>query len=337
MAGICLWAISPAVLGPAFAVPVHFEQDVWPIIEESCLKCHRPPYKEDGRLKKPKADLILDSAKAIMQGGQDGAVVTPGKPQESSFYTLTTLDPDDEDVMPNKGETLTQDQQDIIRRWIEEGAEFGAWKGNEAGAPQKTAQVVRPEPKHPLDELYSGLRPIDASMFKRAPEATIVQISRSNPLLRAAYIRAPQDVSDRTVAKLAAFRTHITDLDLSETLITDKGLKFVASFSKLTRLDLHRTSIGDAGVAKLKPLARLNYLNLYGTKLTDKALPHLARLKGLKSLHLWDTGLSAEGVSRLRKALPDTDISFEGLLPLPAPPQPDPSENPKSRRGLVKK
>ena len=46
----------------------------------------------------------------------------PGRPEASELYLRVSLAPDHEDVMPAEGELLTQAEQELIRRWIEEGA-----------------------------------------------------------------------------------------------------------------------------------------------------------------------------------------------------------------------
>lgn len=127
-----------AVLGTALWVSwcsfldcdVDFQKEVWPILRENCIKCHQPK-EERGRLKAPKAKLRLDSAVGIIRGGESGPSVVPGKPQQSSLYTLTVLAPDHDDIMPPKGKPLSRDQTDVLRRWIEQGASFGSWQGSE--------------------------------------------------------------------------------------------------------------------------------------------------------------------------------------------------------------
>jgi uncharacterized membrane protein len=107
---------------------VTFSKHIWPIIENHCLRCHRAPYVDKkGRNKKPAAGLRLDTANLIMKGSKDAKVIIPGKPLESSFYTLTTLDEDDDDIMPSKGDLLTIEQQKLIHDWILSGASFGNW------------------------------------------------------------------------------------------------------------------------------------------------------------------------------------------------------------------
>jgi formylglycine-generating enzyme required for sulfatase activity len=85
-------------------------------LEANCLSCHNP--------ENVKGELLMDTRENVMIGGEYGPALEPGKPDESSLYTLTILDPDDEDIMPPKGDPLTKAQTDILKTWIEQGAEW---------------------------------------------------------------------------------------------------------------------------------------------------------------------------------------------------------------------
>ena len=52
-----------------------FEQNVRPLLAESCYSCHAT--------KKQKGGLRLDSLESILKGGESGPAVVPGKPEES--------------------------------------------------------------------------------------------------------------------------------------------------------------------------------------------------------------------------------------------------------------
>ena len=72
LAAILVVASAPALL---YAQEVEFHEDIKPILESRCYKCH-------GK-KKQKNDLRLDSAESIRAGGENGVVIVPGKPKES--------------------------------------------------------------------------------------------------------------------------------------------------------------------------------------------------------------------------------------------------------------
>ena len=111
---------------------VDFEKQILPIFKERCFECHQKEYTDkNGKVKKPKGKFRMDGAAVMMKGGSEGNDVVPGDAAKSSVYTTTTLPADDDMAMPPKGDRLTKDQQELIKKWITEGANFGAWKGEE--------------------------------------------------------------------------------------------------------------------------------------------------------------------------------------------------------------
>ncbi len=112
-----------------------FEKVVFPIIQEKCVECHRAPYEKTGRIRKPKAELRFDAAWGFVKGGETGAVVVPGKPEESPMFLRVTLPEDHTDFMPPMGDGLTAEEKEILKKWIAEGADFGGWKGSEEARP----------------------------------------------------------------------------------------------------------------------------------------------------------------------------------------------------------
>ncbi len=68
---------------------------------------------------------------------------------------------------------------------------------------------------------------------------------------------------------------NLTDLDLSDTRITDKGLDNLYRLTALEKLDLSGTPITDAGLDRLKGLTKLRELYLARTKVTDAGVEAL--------------------------------------------------------------
>jgi hypothetical protein len=88
------------------------------------VTCHGP-LDDFGKLR-------LDSKERILKGGDRGKALVPGKPEQSLMYTRTALPADDLDIMPAEGEPLDEQQIEILRRWIAEGADFGEWTAGES-------------------------------------------------------------------------------------------------------------------------------------------------------------------------------------------------------------
>src|SRR6266699_854222 len=115
-----LAALTPeqiAQLPPAASHAVNFTNEIKPIFETSCIKCH-------GR-GKDKGGLRLDTRETFLKGGDSGPAVMPGKSAESLLISLVQgFDPDN--VMPKKGSRLTAEQIGILRAWIDQAAPWDA-------------------------------------------------------------------------------------------------------------------------------------------------------------------------------------------------------------------
>ena len=113
---LCQFLLLPLALT---ADPVDFESEVLPILVNRCVICHGA--------KQHYSNLRLDSKAGILRGGELGEAVVAGNPDSSPLYDRTSLDPDDLDFMPVEGEPLSSEEQKTLRRWIEEGVDFGTW------------------------------------------------------------------------------------------------------------------------------------------------------------------------------------------------------------------
>lgn len=77
------------------------------ILDVNCVKCH-------GVLEQ-KGGLELDTPEMVIKGGDDGAVVTPGKPEESALFV--SLEKGADPHMPPKKQ-LTDAERAAVREWI---------------------------------------------------------------------------------------------------------------------------------------------------------------------------------------------------------------------------
>jgi len=88
-----------------------FEKDVRPILKAHCFHCH-------GEAGETKGKLDLRLRRFIVKGGESGAAIEAGKPDES--YLLSRLVAGE---MPPGDKNLSDSDIDTIRRWIASGAE----------------------------------------------------------------------------------------------------------------------------------------------------------------------------------------------------------------------
>jgi hypothetical protein len=116
--GLVLGFVSGAT--SAFGQAVDFESQIKPLLSDRCFACHGPD--ENAR----KADLQLHTREgAFAKLADDLEVITPGKPLASELYRrITTADPDDLMPPPESKRELSAGEKELIRRWIEQGAEW---------------------------------------------------------------------------------------------------------------------------------------------------------------------------------------------------------------------
>src|SRR5690606_36778536 len=99
----------------AQAAKVDFEHEVVPLLVKRCIACHGP--EED------KGDLRLDLRERVFPAGEEDAwTIVAGKADASELVRRVELPLGDDDIMPAKGDPLTKEQQQLLRRWVEEGA-----------------------------------------------------------------------------------------------------------------------------------------------------------------------------------------------------------------------
>ncbi len=143
---------------------IDFETQVLPTLQDRCFSCHsapkaepqssrrqsavgsqkpdgmdapetsfRKPKAESRKPFKPKGGVQLDSMKGIEESLY-GEVIIAGEPEDSLLYQRITLSEGETGIMPppEAGDPLTKQETDLIRKWIEQGADYGAWTGNQS-------------------------------------------------------------------------------------------------------------------------------------------------------------------------------------------------------------
>jgi len=167
--GVCVVIIiGSALLGnlvaatePTPGAPlVNFQRQVRPILSENCFLCHGPD--KGTRM----ADVRLDVREGAFAQRKNGTVIVPGKPDDS-LLVKRVLSDDPAYRMPPafSHKTLTAEQKEILRRWVEQGA---PWKDHWAFvAPQRS-------PPPTVKDIHWARNSIDAFILAKL-EATGLQ------------------------------------------------------------------------------------------------------------------------------------------------------------------
>jgi mono/diheme cytochrome c family protein len=109
--------------------PVDFHKQIQPLLAARCQVCHNP--------KGPSGRLDVTSFADFIQGGKSGPTVVAGKPDDSILLDFLT---GKRKLMPLGGPPLSDDDINLFRRWIAQGAKeqpSGAVMAGDAGASPK--------------------------------------------------------------------------------------------------------------------------------------------------------------------------------------------------------
>ena len=113
------WAAAEldSKLPPPASQPIDFRNDIQPIFERSCFRCHG--------LEKPKGKFSLVNRDDALKGGEHGVDIKPGRSAESPLiYYVAALDPEMEMPPKGKADPLTDEEIGLLRAWIDQGAAY---------------------------------------------------------------------------------------------------------------------------------------------------------------------------------------------------------------------
>lgn len=174
---LCILALGCAVFGQS--KPVDFQREIRPILSDACYACHGPD--SSTRM----ANLRLDVP---------GPGIVPGKPDQSKVWkrishaTAALRMPP-----PQAHKTLTPEQIALVRRWIEQGAEYKThWSFT---APRRSAVPVTKNPSWPRNAIDSFiLARLEAEGLAPAAEADKRTLARRLSLDLTGLPPAPAEV-----------------------------------------------------------------------------------------------------------------------------------------------
>jgi hypothetical protein len=289
-----------------------------PILATKCYSCHGES--------KQKGKLRLDLPNYILQGGEEGKVLTPYQPGSSEIINRLLLPTSNEEHMPPKEKPqLTKDEVALLHWWIESGANFtaavkntkqtAAIKGllasfsNGAGGGDDGANASSGAGVLPT----KNASPISADLLAQLNKEGIVVV----PVVNGSnYVRANligvENLSAQTFQLLAKISDQLLQLNASFTAVKDEHLLALSNCKQLKQLELNGTAITNKGLASLAALENLESLSITQTKTTAEGIGNVSALKKLKKVYLYGTGFTNAAVAGLKQKMPGLLIDTGG-------------------------
>ena len=164
-AGICGWMLAAcsaafgqnvdvSKLPAAVARPINFANDIQPILEHACLKCHNANVSMSG--------LRLDDREHALKGGDLGADIVPGHSERSRLIHFAGRLVSELEMPPKgQGDPLTEQEIALLRAWIDQGADWPT--GVVLQSRQKTGGESLPPPANQKVDFVKDIRPLLSS------------------------------------------------------------------------------------------------------------------------------------------------------------------------------
>lgn len=278
---------------------VFYLAQVKPLFVGHCAECHGAA--------KQKGGLRLDPVGMAFDGPASDWTIIAGFPGESELVKRLLLPRDDADAMPPEGkDPLTDDQIELIRRWILDGAVVPASERTAGSSTRASAPAPEREPVAAASPVAPGVA--------KAIERCLVCGAIALPIHEGAalYDLNASHASPRwTDAELtAAFEAAeaIASLNLARSAVTSAGFAEMPPMPSLASIRLDDTAFGDAGIAPLLAQRGLVSANLVGTQVSDTGLLALMELPSLREVYVWRSRVTEAGLAAARDRRPDVRV-----------------------------
>ena len=216
-----------------------FNQVISPILDSKCVKCHNAS--------KSKGSLMLSSVNKIQLGGERGQIIKSSSSINSRLYTYLNLPIDDKMHMPPDGNSqLNENEKELIRMWIDEGANFYSYRkiSNDNFSNEiinylpKPSNYVDPPSKKNLIKLVEGNFRIERISYK----SNLIDVKFTGKTFK-----------QKDFNSLAKVDENIQRLDFSGVNLSQISLNKLKSFENLNYLNLNNTSINSDDLIRFLP------------------------------------------------------------------------------------
>jgi len=304
-----------------------YAQVVRPILRDNCYSCHGATRQKGG--------LRLDDTGAILKGGKDGVVVSPGRGGASELIKRLLLPEGDEHHMPPKEKKQLNERQILLLHWwIDQGADVSRTVGELKQPDSVRAALLSVQGRGLRPGVSGGLGGADVpeevveAVDARAVAALTAKGVRVMPVAQGSHWLEVEAAGGGGGASgigsvrgwlplLLPLKKQLIALRLDGLGIGDSVMTVIGQCGALRELDLAGNPIGDVGLAELKRLTELRVLNLVGTQVSAPGVLRLRELKKLRAVYLYKTRVGRLDWAELRKGFPGVELDTGGYS-LPA-------------------
>ena len=274
---------------------------IQPILKQKCYSCHNN--------EKSSGNLNLTAANKLFKSADSGQPVLPYNLEKSELYQRITIPNSSDAYMPPTGAPLNYSQIEIIKKWIELGADTSYVFKSEDLSSKLVHTILR---DYGLD--YSVKPYVDQIQVEAIDPKKIVAlrkigiriepISAENNLLDVEF---EGNITKRQIEELNAIRDKITWLKISKSDLSLMELP-LSKFEHLTRIDLYKSQISNNLLLEIAELDHLLSLNLFGTNVSDSSIDYLKNINSLNRIYLTNTNVTQKKIDQLTQLRKDIKV-----------------------------
>ena len=276
---------------------------IQPLIQNQCLACHNSKENYGG--------LILENYSDLFKEADHEVPVIAGSPDRSEFLKRVSLPLDHEKIMPPKKVGFGYTDVQILRYWIENGADSLASFNTETMNQELISLIHRDygldySPKSYYEKIKVDSLNEDLLIDLQDARFRVSYLGENNMLLDVAY--QGDSISLTQVKTLNQVASNITFLKITACKLSDDLIEKIDNIAYLSRIDLSKNELSGKAIAFLMKHPNLESVNLNNTNINREDLQQLLSQSALKRVYVWNTNVTAEEIEDLQKTYSNVEI-----------------------------
>lgn len=281
-----------------------FDAIIEPAIQDKCVSCHSKDHFKGG--------LVLSKYDQLFEEADNGIPIQKGEPFKSELFSRIILPKQNEKAMPPKGNGFSYTEIQVLKYWIENGADKNQMFEPDKMSPELIELVNKDynldySPKPYYEKIKVDALPEEELKKIRDAGFHVSYLSEDNFLLDVAFNGS--DFGDTQIEVLKGIADHITLLKLTNIEVnSDLHSVAIPTMPHLTRLDLSKSNFTESMLLPFTKSPQLISINLNETKVGTGLVDQWLKGSKVERIYLWKTNLSNDEISNLKKVYSETEI-----------------------------
>ena len=283
-----------------------FHDIIKPLIQTKCLACHNSTENF--------GELNLENYDGLFKEAAHDIPVLAGNPEHSEFLKRVSLPWNHEKIMPPRKSGFSYTDVQILRYWIENGADSLARFDSETMNKELIGLIYRdygldyrPKPYYEKVKVDS----LPESLIKRLAEAEfkVNYLGENNMLLDVEF--KGDSVRKADIEVLNKISDHIVYLKMTGCTLTDQNVEALSVMQHLIRVDFSNNKLSDKVISFITAHEHMESVNLNENDISGKALQTLLTKPSIQRVYVSNTKVTDAEIEELQQNFHEKEIIRE--------------------------